>query len=154
MRIFICLCCCFLSLKNYAQLKDKISNNIIVDPSVFEVSEKAACNYPLITRKVRFMECKAVPESEEDKCFNEYYNRHLQSVVHLERPFEDAGEAVIQFCVNTDGSVKVLSCRGTTEYARKEAILAVQKLPKFIPAQHRGRPIPSYFQSRIIFKFR
>ena len=78
----------------------------------------------------------------------------MQSVVHLERPFEDAGEAIIQFCVNTDGSVKVLSCRGTTEYARKETILAVQKLPKFIPAQHRGRPIPSYFQSRIIFKFR
>jgi len=143
-----------LSLKNYAQLKDKMSNNIIVDSSVFEVSEMAACNYPLITRKVRFMECKAVPKSEEDKCFNEYYNKHLQSVVHLERPFEDAGEAVIQFCVNTDGSVKVLSCRGTTEYARKEAILAVQKLPKLIPAQHRGRPIPSYFQSRIIFKFR
>lgn len=149
MRFFICLCC-FLSLKNYAQFKDKI----IVYSSVFEVSEMAACNYPLITQKVRFMECKAVPKSEEDKCFNEYYNKHLQSVVHLERPFEDAGEVVIQFCVNTDGSVKVLSCRGTTEYARKEAILAVQKLPKLIPAQHRGRPIPSYFQSRIIFKFR
>ena len=89
MRIFICLCC-FLSLKNYAQLKDKMSNNIIVDSSVFEVSEMAACNYPLITQKVRFMECKAVPKSEEDKCFNEYYNKHLQSVVHLERPFEDA----------------------------------------------------------------
>lgn len=44
MRIFICLCC-FLSLKNYAQLKDKMSNNIIVDSSVFEVSEMAACNY-------------------------------------------------------------------------------------------------------------
>ena len=60
MRFFICLCC-FLSLKNYAQLKDKMSNNIIVDSSVFEVSEMAACNYPLITQKVRFMECKAVP---------------------------------------------------------------------------------------------
>lgn len=56
MRFFICLCC-FLSLKNYAQFKDKI----IVDSSVFEVSEMAACNYPLITQKVRFMECKAVP---------------------------------------------------------------------------------------------
>lgn len=65
------------------------------------------------------------------------------------------GRVIVQFVVNKDGSIQdVKVARGVDPFLDEEAIRVVKKMPKWIPAEQRGKTVRSRFQLPVMFKFK
>ena len=65
------------------------------------------------------------------------------------------GRVIVQFVVNKDGSIQdVKVARGVDPVLDEEAIRVVKKMPKWIPAEQRGKTVRSRFQLPVMFKFK
>ena len=65
------------------------------------------------------------------------------------------GRVIVQFVVNKDGSIQdVKIARGVDPVLDEEAIRVVKKMPKWIPAEQRGKTVRSRFQLPVMFKFK
>ena len=63
------------------------------------------------------------------------------------------GQVILQFVVEKDGSIGPIKVqRSLEERCDAEAILAVSKLGKFIPAHHQGKPVRSYCTIPVSFR--
>lgn len=63
------------------------------------------------------------------------------------------GHVVLRFVVEKDGSIGPINVvNSLEERCDAEAILAVSKLGKFIPAQHQGKPVRSYCTLPVSFR--
>lgn len=65
------------------------------------------------------------------------------------------GRVFVQFVVNRDGSIQdVKVTRGVDPVLDEEAIRVVKKMPKWIPAEQRGKTVRSRFTLPVMFKFK
>lgn len=64
------------------------------------------------------------------------------------------GRVFVQFVVNKDGSIQdVKVTRGVDPVLDQEAIRVVKKMPKWVPAEQRGKTCRSRFTLPVVFKF-
>ncbi len=65
------------------------------------------------------------------------------------------GRVFVEFVVNKDGSIQdVRVARGVDPILDQEAIRVVKKMPKWIPAEQRGKTCRSRFTLPVLFKFK
>ena len=65
------------------------------------------------------------------------------------------GRVMVSFVVNKDGSIQdVQVARGVDPVLDQEAIRVVKKMPKWTPAEQRGKPCRSRFTLPVLFKFK
>ena len=65
------------------------------------------------------------------------------------------GRVFVQFVVNRDGSIQdVKVTRGVDPILDEEAIRVVKKMPKWVPAEQRGKTVRSRFTLPVMFKFK
>lgn len=65
------------------------------------------------------------------------------------------GRVFVQFVVNKDGSIQdVKVTRGVDPILDEEAIRVVKKMPKWVPAEQRGKTVRSRFTLPVMFKFK
>ena len=65
------------------------------------------------------------------------------------------GRVFVQFVVNRDGSIQdVKVTRGVDPILDEEAIRIVKKMPKWVPAEQRGKTVRSRFTLPVMFKFK
>ncbi len=65
------------------------------------------------------------------------------------------GRVFIEFVVNKDGSIQdVRVARGVDPVLDQEAVRVVKKMPKWIPAEQRGKSCRSRFTLPVLFKFK
>ena len=65
------------------------------------------------------------------------------------------GRVFVQIVVNRDGSIQdVKVTRGVDPILDEEAIRVVKKMPKWVPAEQRGKTVRSRFTLPVMFKFK
>ncbi len=65
------------------------------------------------------------------------------------------GRVMVSFVVNKDGSIEqVAVARGVDPILDQEAVRVVKKMPKWTPAEQRGKPCRSRFTLPVLFKFK
>ena len=65
------------------------------------------------------------------------------------------GRVMVSFVVNKDGSIEqVAVARGVDPVLDQEAVRVVKKMPKWAPAEQRGKPCRSRFTLPVLFKFK
>ncbi|MCQ2210569.1 MAG: TonB family protein [Paludibacteraceae bacterium] len=65
------------------------------------------------------------------------------------------GRVFVEFVVNKDGSIQdVKVARGVDSNLDAEAIRVVKKMPKWTPAEQRGKPCRSRFTLPVLFRFK
>lgn len=115
---------------------------------IFEEEEETdeVFNFMVVENKPIFPGCE--DEATEDgkfQCFNRNIMLHIKKhfeFPELARQMEIQGKVYVNFVIEKDGSVSsVQIARGVDKLIDDEAIRVIKKLPKFIPAKQRGRPV-------------
>ena len=63
------------------------------------------------------------------------------------------GRVIVQFVVNTDGSiVEPVVMRGVDPYLDKEALRVIKMMPKWSPGKQRGKPVRVKYTVPVMFR--
>ena len=89
------------------------------------------------------------------KCFQDQLEQHVK--IHFNPNNIDAEKSkvykvYVAFRIDKTGEVEVLFSRSENETHKKEAERIISLLPKFIPAQKRGKNVKTYYIHSIIFE--
>ena len=89
------------------------------------------------------------------KCFQDQLEQHVKT--HFNPNNIDAEKSkvykvYVAFRIDETGEVEVLFSRSKNETHKKEAERIINLLPKFIPAQKRGKNVKTYYIHSIIFE--
>ena len=86
------------------------------------------------------------------KCFQDQLEQHVKT--HFNPNNIDAEKSEVDVVVRIDktGEVEVLFSRSENETLKKEAERIISLLPKFIPAQKRGKNVKTYYIKSIFFE--
>lgn len=84
------------------------------------------------------------------KAMMEYLAKKIQYPVELHKV---EGRVIVQFIVRKDGKVSdVAIARGLEPYLDKEAIIAVESMPKWIPGKNQGEPVSVRYTIPVTFR--
>lgn len=128
----------------------------IINPKNFSV-EDIGFPFNSVDEKPMFEVCKNVPKDKQFDCFKENLDKHIQKNMyysehhHCEMPLKT--RVIVQFRINTDGSVTIANVRSPDEFFDIKAREIIQKLPRFIPGKHQGKPVAVYCFYPILFKY-
>jgi len=91
-----------------------------------EIKENDTIPYHWVEEKPRFKECEDIPEVQQLECFKKQLDKHVNTYIRKIIPQGTAcemtqGRIIVQFCINTNGSVTVLATRGKDESLKREA---------------------------------
>ena len=89
------------------------------------------------------------------KCFQDQLEQHVK--IHFNPNNIDAEKSkvykvYVAFRIDKTGEVEVLFSRSENETLKKEAERIISLLPKFIPAQKRGKNVKTYYIKSIFFE--
>ncbi|MDO4880098.1 MAG: hypothetical protein Q3983_02355 [Capnocytophaga sp.] len=145
-EIYILLLFFLFPCIGYAQEKDTIPPISIEEEELVE-----EFYFPSGERKPMFVQCKDISIRERDTCFYHFFSQYLKQSI-LKSPYKELeGKAIVLFSVEKDGSVKLLHCAASSLYIRKEMQRTMERFPKLIPAQQRGKPVRYLYRCRIRF---
>ncbi|MDD3038221.1 energy transducer TonB [Bacteroides sp.] len=115
-----------------AQMSDSISLPKVNIDSIYEVAE----------------EMPIFPGGQ--KAMLEYLANKIQYPVELQKI---EGRVIVQLIVRKDGKVSdVKIARGLEPYLDKEAIIAVETMPKWIPGKNKGEPVSVRYTIPVTFR--
>lgn len=106
----------------------------------------------------QFAACKGVSKSQQKKCFDEQLFKEV--LKNLQYPSVDAsnnkeGVVFLEFVISKTGqiiNVSAVSNNRSTEEMKKNAIKALQKVPKMIPAQQGSESVAVKYSLPVSFK--
>ena len=79
--------------------------------------------------------------------------KYIQSHLQYPEGANASGSVIVQFVVETDGSVgQIKVVRSVHELLDKEAVRVVKGLPKFTPGRQNGQPVAVWYTLPIMFK--
>ena len=121
-----------------------------------EIEENDTIPYHWVEEKPRFKECEDIPEAQQLECFKKQLDKHVNTYIRKIIPQGTAcemtqGRVIVQFCINTNGSVTVLATRGKDESLKREAKRIIEALPHFTVGKVKGKPITTTFAYPINF---
>lgn len=112
--------------------------------------------FSVIEDKPMFENCKGLPKGkQQDDCFKQNLDKHVQK--HFKYP-QDAinlglqGRVYVNFRIDKDGTVSVISTRGSDQILQDEAKRIMEKLPRMIPGKQRGQAVSVTFAYPIMFR--
>ncbi len=112
-----------------------------------EVVEEEAIPFAIVEEKPKF-------QGGDANTFSVWVNKHL---VYPEVARENgvSGRVVLQFTVNTDGSISnVKVVRGVDPALDKEAVRVIQSSPKWTPGKQRDRSVKVSYTFPVVFQLR
>ena len=86
------------------------------------------------------------------KCFQDQLEQHVKTHFNPNSIDAEKSEVDVAFRIDETGEVEVLFSRSKNETHKKEAERIINLLPKFIPAQKRGKNVKTYYIHSIIFE--
>lgn len=107
-----------------------------------------------------FSSCKEIERTLQSECFQEEMKKHIKQ--HLKYPKEAkknkiTARVIVLFEITKEGNVSNLKTRVTAtnkEYSadfEKETLRIINKLPQFIPGEHRGKVVAVSYAIPIVF---
>ena len=111
-----------------------------------EEEEDEIFNFAVVENKPVFPGCeKKATEDEKFMCFNQEIMKHIGKnfeFPELARQMGIQGKVYVNFVIEKNGKVSsVTIARGVDKLIDDEAIRVIKKLPTFIPAKQRGKPV-------------
>ena len=90
------------------------------------------------------------------ECFKKQLDKHVNTYIRKIIPQGTTcemtqGRVIVQFCINTNGSVTVLATRGKDESLKREAKRIIESLPCLIAGQQNGKTVAVIFAYPIHF---
>ena len=121
-----------------------------------EIEENDTIPYHWVEEKPRFKECEDIPEAQQLECFKKQLDKHVNTYIRKIIPQGTTcemtqGRVIVQFCINTNGSVTVLATRGKDESLKREAKRIIESLPCLIAGQQNGKTVAVIFAYPIHF---
>jgi len=103
-------------------------------------------NFAVVENKPIYPGCeKLATENDKFMCFNQGIMRHIGKnfeFPELARQMGIQGKVYVNFVIEKNGKVSsVTIARGVDKLIDDEAIRVIKKLPTFIPAKQRGKPV-------------
>jgi len=103
-------------------------------------------NFAVVENKPIFPGCeKLATENDKFMCFNQGIMKHIGKnfeFPELARQMGIQGKVYVNFVIEKNGKVSsVTIARGVDKLIDDEAIRVIKKLPTFIPAKQRGKPV-------------
>ena len=86
------------------------------------------------------------------KCFQDQLEQHVKTHFNPNNIDAEKSKVYVAFRIDETGEVEVLFSRSENETHKKEAERIISLLPKFIPAQKRGKNVKTYYIHSIIFE--
>ena len=101
--------------------------------------------YANVEEKPRFAECKEVAKTQEIQCFKEQMDKIIREYIKNITPQGTCGfiqgRVNVSFCINPDGTTKVLQMKSTDKDWEAITLRIIASLPPFIPATQNGKPV-------------
>lgn len=127
---------------------------------VGEIEEDLVFPYAILEKTPCFPDCKFTNETENKACFNEEFQKHIKK--HLKYPKEAkknkiTARAIVLFEITKEGNISNIKTKITAtnkEYSadfEEEALRIINKLPQFIPGEHRGKTVVVSYAIPIVF---
>jgi len=103
-------------------------------------------NFAVVENKPIFPGCeKLATENDKFMCFNQGIMKHIGKnfeFPELARQMGIQGKVYVNFVIEKNGKVSTVTiARGVDKLIDDEAIRVIKKLPTFIPAKQRGKPV-------------
>lgn len=138
-----------------ASIKEKASLIGSLDLSTEEVVDKVPFN--LVEEIPLFKSCESKAIAEQQKCFKQEISKHIRrNFEYPKKAYENSvqGRVFAQFVIDKTGAVTDLNIRGPYkgELLEAEAKKIVNRLPKFVPGKHNGKPVKVKYGIPITFK--
>ena len=86
------------------------------------------------------------------KCFQDQLEQHVKTYFNPNNIDAEKNKVYVAFRIDKTGEVEVLFSRSENETLKKEAERIISLLPKFIPAQKRGKNVKTYYIHSIFFE--
>ncbi len=144
---------------NSHQLADVKKTTLLVGKLELEDSGNTLQKIPfnIVEEIPLFNKCENKPLIKQAKCFEEYMSKHIVKNYSYPQDALDSGvegRVLVQFTINENGDIEDIRTRGPKggELLEKEAVRLVNKLPKFVPGKHHGKPVKVKYGIPISFK--
>lgn len=103
-------------------------------------------NFAVVENKPIFPGCeKLATENDKFMCFNQGIMKHIGKnfeFPELARQMGIQGKVYVNFVIEKNGKVSTVTiARGVDKLIDDEAIRVIKKLPTFVPAKQRGKPV-------------
>lgn len=109
-----------------------------------------------ITVKPSFKEPCEIDGMDHYECFKQKLDKHVRNTFRYPEEAQEQniqGRVYVQFKINIDGSVEVISSRAPDQLLEKEAIRIIESLPILNPGTDaKGNIVPVTFAYPIVFK--
>lgn len=127
----------------------------IEDVEVEEEEEVIEVPFAVVEKVPTWPGCKGKNNAELKKCFQEKITKHIASnfkypEVALELNIH--GRVFVMFAVDENGNITNIKTRGPDKSLEEEALRIMNKLPKMIPGQQRGKNVKVPYSLPINFK--
>lgn len=120
-----------------------------------EVPDDVVVPFAIIEDKPMFEACKNLPKAQQDNCFKEQLDRHVQKnfkYPEMAAEMGIQGRVFVQFKINKDGTVSVTGVRGPDKSLEAEARRIMEKLPRMEPGKQRNKPVAVTYSYPIMFR--
>lgn len=144
-------------MTNIQPTESLVDEPVSATPVIQVIEDEPLKDIPffVLEDKPMFENCKGLKGKQQDDCFKQNLDRHVQK--HFKYP-QDAvnlglqGRVYVNFRINKDGSISVISTRGSDQILQAEAQRIIEKLPRIIPGKQRGEPVSVTYSYPIMFR--
>lgn len=135
----------------------KKNTNFITDLSLKEDSKNGIISFHEVDQIPLFDKCEDTPFLNQEQCFRKQMSHHIQ--VHFNYPKKAykkgvQGRVMVNFVINKEGNAVInnILYPYQGELLKAEVERIIEKLPKFIPGKHLGKPMNVQYTQQIKFK--
>lgn len=108
--------------------------------------------FKLINFRQQFPGCENLPRAERDTCANRKLHDYLQNKISFPEELKVGGRVIAHFRVEKDGGIEEVSIiKSLCKQCDNEVIDVLKNMPKWTPANARGRPMRLKYQVTVLF---
>ena len=118
-------------------------DSIFADVPIIPEEIKETLPFTLVEQAPRYPGCKEKTEEAYKKCFNEKIKKFVSKKfqTNIDIPLNGKQKIFVLFEIDKNGDIVNIKAKATHKRLEKEAIKAVQKLPKMEPGKQRNRAV-------------